>query len=122
MDFPELSNEEQTFIDQDTSLLEKVFGSPYQCPKPQTIYYEIDELNLPTKIRNTCINTDIATIELLRNAYDNSTLAACREIGPGALKIVRCKLENLDYMPPEKDEDSMYTLLWAINKLYNSIG
>lgn len=145
MDFPELNNEEQAFYDEDTSLLEETFGSQYQYPKPQIIatYYEIDELNLPTKIRNICINKDIVTIELLRKAFDNGTLAACRGIGPGALKIVRCKLENPNYIPPEKDEvtmghirhlqalykraktecdeDSMYTLLWVINKLYNSI-
>lgn len=142
MDFPRLTNEKQASYDVDTSLLEESsFGCQYL--KPQTIYYEIDELNLPTKIRNICINKDIVTIELLRKAFDNGTLAACRGIGPGALKIVRCKLENPDYIPPEKnevtmehirhlqslykraqtecDEDSMYTLLWVINKLYNSI-
>ena len=144
MDFPRLTSEKQASYDVDTSLLEESsFGCQY--PKPQIIatYYEIDELKLPTKIRNICINKNIVTIELLRNAYNNGTLAACRGIGPGALKIVRCKLENPDYIPPEKneitmehirhlqalykrakaecDEDSMYTLPWVINKLYNSI-
>ena len=91
MDFPGLTNEKQASYDEDTFLLDEAFGSPYQYPKPQTIYYEIDELNLPTKIRNICINKNIVTIELLRNAYNDGTLAACRGIGPGALKIVRCK-------------------------------
>lgn len=104
-------------------------------------YYEIDNLALPTKLRNICINHGIATINQLQSAYANGTLSSFRGIGPSALHTIRCKLENPECPLPmrdevsithihqlqflrqraeiESDEDSVIALNWAISKLYS---
>lgn len=103
-------------------------------------YYEIDSLDLPTKIRNICINHGIVTIKQLQTACDNGTLANFRGIGVASLHIVQCKLANPDSPLPqhyevslahihqlqslqkraqqEQDYNSIIALQWAISKLH----
>lgn len=117
-----------------------VKSNPESASDVVTTYYEIDKLNLPTRIRNTCISHNIVTIKQLQKAYDDGTLAALRGIGIAALNIVRHKLEDPNFSVPiknkvsllhiqqlkslrqratdENDIDSQLALDWALAKLY----
>ena len=106
---------------------------------PEPPGYEIDSLNLPTRIRNTCIANGIYTISALKEAYENGTFASYRCMGPAAVETVRHKLEDPKREIPKRDEmadlhiqkllalkarakreqdaDSYLALHWAVSRL-----
>lgn len=101
---------------------------------------EIDSLHLPERVRTACAQNKIWTIPDLKEAYENSSLASLRGIGPSALQMIKIKLENPDaelpkknqmsktYLPQiskllsraekEGDTESFLALRWALNVLY----
>lgn len=103
-------------------------------------HYEIDDLDLPTRIRNICIRNDILTIAQLRSACNDGTLAKFRGIGTGFIRSIQFKLEYPDKPFPQKEEvvdghieqikallnrartendlDSVYTLQWILSLVY----
>lgn len=124
--------------------LAKLTGIPIEAPPVETedvvvTYYEIDSLNLPTRIRNCCIANGIVTIEQLKKAYENGSLCTLRGLGPAALNTIRQKLIDPDLPLPkrndistlhlqqlqllrkhsieEKDDASLSALNWAISLL-----